>query len=383
MRIGIDVRPVQKKSSRRRGIGRYTRQLVESVLNANKAGHEFVLYAQREDPPAFEGPHLLQPIYQLSRPGRLAWLPDLILLPRAIRKTDVRVFHATDMMAIPKTRDCAVFLTLHDLIPFIYWEQTKRSVPYDFAFALRYGLSRVSSVDRILTDSIHSKNDICERLNFPEERVSVIYPGYHATFGPRDPAASAGRLAEKYGLNGPFLFYVGGSDFRKNLGFLVEGFGQIHRLGYTGQLVLAGETFEWDIEEVREIRRRVAAAGMQDHVVFPGFVPDSDLPDFYTCCDLFVFPSLYEGFGFPVLEAFACRAPVIASRTSSIPEVGGDACEYFEATDTSDFIRAFERVSNDADKRRTMIQKGVERACLFSWKRAAEQLIALYESYSR
>ncbi len=382
MRIGIDVRPVQKKSSRRRGIGRYTKQLVESLLDANKSGHEFVLYAQGEDLPSFAGSHQLELVYQLSRPGRLAWVPDLILLPRAIRQTGVRVFHAMDLMAIPKTGRCAVFLTLHDLIPFIYWEQTKQSVPYDYALALRYWLSRVSSVDRILTDSIHSKKDICERLDVPEEKVSVIYPGYHAAFGPREPAASACRLAERYRVNGPFLFYVGGSDFRKNLGFLVEAFGQLRRLGYPGLLVMAGETFEWDIAEVREIKRRVAAAGLDDHVVYPGFVPDSDLPDFYASCDLFVLPSLYEGFGFPVLEAFACRAPVIASRSSSIPEVGGDACEYFDATDTADFIRVFERVSNDAGKRRTMIEKGLERARLFSWKQAAAQLIALYESYS-
>lgn len=382
MRIGIDVRPVQKRSSRRRGIGRYTRQLVESVLHANKAGHEFVLYAQAADPPSFEGPHHLQTIYQLARPGRLAWVPDLAVLPRAIRRSGVQVFHATDLMAIPKARSCAVLLTLHDLIPFIYWEQTRHTVPYDYALALRFGLSRVRSADRILTDSDHSKQDICERLGLREEKVSVVYPGYHAAFGPREPVAAARRLSDRYGLNGPFLFYVGGSDFRKNLGFLVESFGHIRKLGYAGQLVMAGETFGWDIGEVREIKRRADAAGIRDHVVYPGFVPDSDLPDFYSCCDLFVFPSLYEGFGFPVLEAFACRAPVIASRSSSIPEVGGDAVEYFDASERADFVRAFEQVFNDADKRRTMIEKGVARARLFSWERAAEQLLTLYESYA-
>ncbi len=382
MHIGIDVRPVQKRSSRRRGIGRYTRQLVESVLKANGSRHQFVLYAQKAEVPTFEGAHELATLFQLSRPGRLAWVPDLVLLRRAIRKSRLDVFHAMDLMAIPKARETAVFLTLHDLIPFIYWEQTRQSVPIDYALALRYALRRVASVDHVITDSVHSKKDICERLQFPEHLVSVVYPGYHAEFGPRDQEAAATRLARSYGLNSPFLFYVGGSDFRKNLAVLIEAFSQIRRLGYGGQLVFAGETFTWDIPEVREIRRRVAEAGLEDRVLYPGFVPDADLPDFYACCDLFVFPSLYEGFGFPVLEALACQAPVIASRSSSIPEVGGDAVEYFEPTEPTDLVRAFQLVFNDADKKRAMVEKGLQRARLFGWDRAGEQLLGLYESHN-
>ena len=173
---------------------------------------------------------------------------------------------------------------------------------------------------------------------------------------------------------------MGGSDFRKNLEFLIKGFAQIRDQGYKGSLVLAGETFRMKIPEIQSLSCKIRQFDLEKWVLRPGYVEDDDLPAFYSGSDLFVFPSLYEGFGLPVLEALACGAPVLASERSSIPEVGGEVVEYFDPERLADLVaRVFELLENPV-RLGQMREAGPGRAAQFSWEENARAMASIYES---
>ena len=386
MRIGFDFRPATKKNSRRRGIGKYTRQLLYSLLEVNDR-HHYVLYTHGDPGVELSGNYEKKALFHLPKPSRLNWVFDLLLLPHYIRRDRIGIFHAMEITSVPVFRGTSprakIWVTVHDLIPFIFWEETVRRVPRDYAYALKRSLKRVRAADLILTDSLHSKKDICQRLEIPEGKVQVVYLGCDEKFQPVDQERAKVRIQRAFGISDPFLFYVGGSDHRKNLNRLMGAFSQIRHKGYPGKLVLAGETFLWDIEEVRVLRERIEQLRLESVVLFTGYIPDQDLPNFYAACDLFVFPSLYEGFGLPVLEAMKCGAAVLASRASSIPEVAGEAAVYFNPEEEESMVSSFLELYGNKGKVEKLRQEGFQRAAGFSWRHAAQKIHRLYEMQCR
>jgi len=179
-------------------------------------------------------------------------------------------------------------------------------------------------------------------------------------------------------VDNPFLFYVGGTDYRKNIPLLLKAFKRIMDGGYKGDLVLGGETFKMDIPEVRSIRVLSRKLGIADRLILPGYIPDPELMCFYSACDFFVFPSMYEGFGLPVLEALKCGAPVITSRSSSIPEVAGDCAAYFDPDGEDELVQVFWESRANEKKTLERREKGFRQAERFSWQQAAQQVVDLY-----
>ena len=381
MRIGFDLRPSSRVNSRRRGIGKYTFHLATELLSA-PSQHEFVLYHVKGQHPTFDSGQQKRQVGlpELTRAHRLNWLVDHLFLGRRLARDGLDLFHATDVTSIPSSRTCEVWAHVHDLIPFMFWAETKQSLPWDYIGALKWALRRMTHSDLIITDSDHSKRDICGKLDRPEESVRVIYPSCHPSFGPRDREESRAILAQQFAIHDPFLFYVGGSDFRKNLPRLLTAFRRIVDLGYSGKLVLAGESFLWNIEEVRLLKQQIEKERTQRFVLFPGYVPDRLLPNFYSACDLFIFPSLYEGFGLPVLEAIRCEAKVLASWSSSIPEVAGEAAEYFDPEDENSIVDAFERVFDNPSRGEELTRMCRHQSDRFSWKNVVGQILDLYDS---
>ena len=383
MRIGFDLRPAMKKNSRRRGIGRYTHQLIHNLLLLSRH-HRYVIYTLGGRSLQLTGNYEEKGLFYLSKPSRLQWLLDRVLLPRRIRRDRIEIFHATEITSIPRlerrSASARVWVHVHDLIPFIFWKETLQTVPRDYAYALQRAVERIRTSDLIITVSQYSKKDICQFVQVPESQVQVIYQGCSESLTPLEAEQAKAQLRTKYDLADPFLFYVGGSDSRKNLEWLVRAFAQIQREGYPGRLVLAGETFQWDFQEVRKLRGQIEKLGLESEILFPGYVPDGELSLFYAACDLFVFPSLYEGFGLPVLEAMKCGAPVLASRVSSIPEVGGEAVLYFDPKREETLVSAFFQLYGDEGKLEQLREKGLKRAARFSWRKAAEQMQQLYEN---
>lgn len=379
MRVGFDLRPSYRKNSRRRGVGKYTFWLAEELLK-DATGPEFLLYkgkGQEATLPGAGNSHQIE-LPELRLAPRLNWLLDRVFLERRLAQDGLALFHATDITSIPRVRRCQVWAHVHDLIPFLFWKDTRRWLPWDYVQALRLARGRMRRADLIITDSEHSKKDICEQVGRREDDVKVIYPSCGPDFGPRDKVESRKILKRQYSIDQPFLFYVGGSDSRKNLPRLLTSFRMILDQGYPGKLVLAGESFLWDIEEVRVLRQQIERQRMAADVVFPGYVPDALLPNFYSACDLFVFPSLYEGFGLPVLEAIRCETKVLASRSSSIPEVAGKAAAYFDPRDEESLVQAFKRLYEAPHE---PLQRECRRQSQrFSWKKAVQEILELYVS---
>ncbi len=378
MRVGFDLRPSIKVNSRRRGVGRFTSELIRHLLEADDQNQYVVYDCAGEGAPDLASQVQRRRIPLIRRPSRANWLLDRWTLPGAIRRDRLDVFHATDQTSIPVGSRTRVWAYIHDLIPFLFWEETRRKIPPDFIWALRISLQRASRSDLIVTVSETSKRDICEHLDVDPSRVAVVYQGCDSLFRPVDPEEGARVVAREYGLSAPFLLYVGGSDFRKNVVTLVEAFSAIRKLGYSGRLVLVGETFGWDIPEVRKIREVTRRCGIEDRVDFLGYVPDRDLAILYGLCDFFIFPSLYEGFGIPILEALQCGAVTIAARAGALPEVAGSAARYFDPQESESLVQAFESLYGDEAARKSLRKAGFERVKRFSWPSAARDLMRYY-----
>jgi glycosyltransferase involved in cell wall biosynthesis len=382
MRIGYDFRPTLKRNSRRRGIGKYTDQLIRHLLAAGSE-HQFLLYGMRGH--QGEVPDLCRTVNlpYLPKPSRMNWIPDLVTLPARLRWDGIDIFHATEITAIPRSGKARVWAHVHDMIPFLFWEQTVPGIARDYVWALQRARKRMAQADLIITDSLRSRSDICELLGLPEEKVQVVSLGCAEALAPKDRDESLDRLKRNYEILGPFVFYVGGTDFRKNLPRLVSAFARIRRAGYPGRLVMGGETFGWDIPEVRLVKKEVARLGLEGSVLYPGYIADGDLADFYSACDAFLFPSLYEGFGLPVLEAMKCGAPLLVGNTSSLPEVAGEAAVYVDPEDEESIASGFLSLSQDPCLREKLRKEGFHRASLFTWEAAAQQILSLYESHGR
>jgi len=378
MRLGIDYRPAQKRNSRRRGLGRYTVELTRALLSAGGEDRETTLFSLPGEPLPAEGNFKTREVPYLKKPSRLNWLRDRIFLPGQVSAEGLDVFQATEINAIPAGAGCRVSAVVHDLIPYIFWEETRKTVPFDFLWALKSARKQIPGADVIIADSEHTRKDICRMLEVDEGKVEVVYLGKSDSLElvPRKQAReeldAGGHISE------PFLFYVGGSDYRKNMHGLLRFFARIRKRGYEGKLVLGGETFLWDIPEIKDIRQRAERLGLENHLIFPGYLPDRLLARYYAAADFFVFPSLYEGFGLPVLEAMQCGAPLLLSHASSIPEVAGENAFYFDPASPESMEHAFDRAMDSPDKVRAHVKKGLERAEEFTWEAAAGRLMDIY-----
>lgn len=381
MRTGIDYRPAQKKNSRRRGLGRYTAELVKAILAGTGSENEILLYCLKGETPDAGGECEVRELSYIRKPSRLNWIKDMVSLPRRISSDNLDIFQATEINAIPGKADCFVSAVVHDLIPFLFWEETRKSVPLDFLWALKSARKQIMLADLVIADSEHTRQDICRLLEVEKSKVEVVYLGKSEALElvPADQARH--ELAEAGLVTDPFLFYVGGSDYRKNLGRLICFFSLIRSRGYEGKLVLGGETFLWDIPEINRLKSQIERKGLEKHVVFPGYIPDPVLSRYYAACDFFVFPSLYEGFGLPVLEAMQCGAPLLLSRSSSIPEVAGEVAFYFDPESLESMEDAFNLALGDPNLMTENVNKGIQRAKEFTWEHAAKRIFSLYDHH--
>jgi glycosyltransferase involved in cell wall biosynthesis len=264
-------------------------------------------------------------------------------------------------------------LTIHDLIFLLFPEY---HLPLNKWFLNSFVPLFIRRADAIIAVSKCTKGDLIRYYSVPSEKIKVIYEGVDARFQPVTEPDALARVRAIYGLPERFILYVGTIEPRKNLSTLLEAYKLLREEGLEHRLVIVGRKgwlYKGFFQRLREL-------GLEGEVIFPGFVPDGDLPALYSAADLFVFPSLYEGFGLPVLEAMACGTPVIASNSSSLPEVIEDAGIMVDPLDVGALLRAIELILRDERMRREMRARGLEQAAKFSWERAARETLEVYRS---
>jgi len=261
-------------------------------------------------------------------------------------------------------------VTIHDAIAFRY------SDGYPWLNNLlhrRYVPMTLGQVDGVITVSDHAQHELKQFLRLPDRSAYVVRNGVSDRFRPVPPEL-ADAVSTRYGLKRPFILCVGAQQARKNLPRLVDAFARLHAHLPDSGLVIAGPTL-WRYEGLRE---QIAALGLADAVQILGYVPDKDLPALYSAAELFVFPSLYEGFGLPILEAMACGTPVVCSNATSLPEVAGNAALLVDPHDVDGVAEAMRRGMCDSELRATMLRKGLAQTRAFSWEQAAHETIAVY-----
>jgi len=345
------------------GLGRYARGLIHALADLDGT-HEFEVLMPCMPVQFPARPHLRYRQVSLPMFKRRVWEQ---VAPLVSGRYDILHFLYDSCILWKRGKFIS---TIHDMKPVLF--PLGQAAPSRLERALIK--DRRAWIDHVVTDSESSRADIMKHLDIPSPRISVVYPGVDLErfrqAGPNQERADGPRQRKR-----PYVLCVAGADPTKNVESLIEAFSRLPReVREAHELVLAG-----DFRRRQDIRDRASQEGIASHTVFAGVVSDEALVDLYQHATVFVFPSRYEGFGLPVLEAMACGCPVISSNASSLPEVTGDAALLRHPDDVEGLARDIEKVLTDpklADRLRRM---GLARAALFSWKRTAAGMVSVYE----
>ncbi len=357
----------------RAGLGRYAENLARYLLADGERGDYALFYNRDRSIHPLDG---LQDVpARTVRAGYKPWRMA-VLLGQWLRLGFNRLlpgatlFHATEHLLMP-LRGVPTVLTVHDLIFRRFSQYHKRLNYWYLNLAMPLYARRA---DAIVAVSECSRRDLIAAYGVPPEKVTVVYEAAASHFG-LPPADEVARVRARYGLPARFLLTVGTIEPRKNLSRMLAAFEVLVRQGSVDAWLVGGRP-GWLYDD---FFARLEASPCREKVILPGFVPDDDLPALNAAATVAVVPSLYEGFGLPVLEAMACGAPVVCSSTSCLPEFGGDAARYFDPADVEAMVAVLTEVLSDAALRGEMRRRGFEQAARFSWSRVARETRAVYE----
>lgn len=372
MHICLDVSPTAQKHA---GLGRYAGEIARA-LSEHKRHLDLSLFYNGGG--GAELPDYLRHLpYRTVNVGNKPWRMGVLLSQMIHWPMDkvfgaVDIFHATNHL-LAHFRHARTVYTLHDLI---FLRYPAYHLPYN-RWYLTFTMPRyLRAADVIITPSECSRQDAIKYYGLPEEKIKVIYEAPAPTFTPLTDPASLSRVRQKYSLPQKFILNVGTIEPRKNLSALLEAFHPLLVDWPDLKLVLVGKR-GWLYESFFQ---RLQTLGLQDCVIFPGYVDEADLPAFYQLAEVFVFPSLYEGFGLPPLEAMAGGAPVVSSNRSSLPEVVGEAGLLVDPTDPAALNLAVRQVLGDSQLQANLRARGLAQARKFSWQKAVDELEEVYQS---
>jgi glycosyltransferase involved in cell wall biosynthesis len=360
--LGFDATPLE--SALPTGVGQYAARLLSGLAD-ERYGWRPVLLAQH--PPSQRMPRLELAPRVIPIPWRYLWIQ--LALPLALRRLRPDLCHFTNSIA-PLSVPCPYVLTIHDASLHICPEThpaRRRWITRPFL-----GLSARRAA-AVITVSQSARVDIIRTLGLPERKVHVVYEAAGSEFFPVTDGVKLESVRARYGLDHPFVLYVGAVEPRKNLPRLFEAFRRICREGFGEHLIVAGP-LGWKYHGIlRGVRR-------SDPIRFLGFVAQHDLPALYSLARVFVFPSLYEGFGLPILEAMACGVPVVTTQVSSMPEVAGGAAILTNPLDSDSIADGILRILRDSSLHTELRQAGLARARQLSWELAARETARIYDA---
>ncbi len=354
MKIAIDVQTTLGQPT---GFGFYVSNLVKALKNVDSKD-EFVLIKPKTEK-------------DFSTPGRFIW--DQFVFPRLAKQSKVDLVHQPCFSAPFLFRGPAV-VTIHDIISLLF--------PENIPFASRMFYSKwmpfsYRKAKRIITISHSTKADITRVLKIPSEKISVVQLAVDAKFSREAGSEEVKGVMKKFSIPGDYILHIGTLEPRKNLNFLLDVFAKAleNTKNKNLNLVITGKK-GWYYEDLFE---KVNDLKLNDKVFFTGYIDESDKPALYKGARIFAFPSLYEGFGLPPLEAMASGVPVISSNTSSMPEVIGEAGILLSPKDKTKWVNAITLVNSDETVRKSMKERNKEQVKKFSWERTARETIAIYK----
>lgn len=373
MKIGFSAFVMQGGRS---GVAAYIRELLRTMQSLDP-GHDVDILMPRREAHLIPltNPRFHSSLFSngVAHPvANIAW--HNTILPFIAKQRSYDLLHVPSYRRIPLVKRCPIVATVHDVATL------SMDAKYDAArmfYNRRIVPAQIRNADHIITVSHYSKKDIVERVGVDPDRITVLYSGInHALFHPHDRDAARAALQQKMGIGRPFIIYVSRLEHpAKNHVRLIEAFERFKAESDSPhQLILPGA--DWNGAEA--IRQRAAASPVHNDILFPGFVDLKDLPLLYSACDLMAFPSLFEGFGFPIVEALACGAPVICSDTSSMTEIAGDVVPKFNPLETDDLFRCLQSVlcGGWSEQQRT---RGLDYIRQFDWQRTAQRTVEIYE----
>lgn len=378
MRIGYLTYALDRSPA---GIGRYASELLQAI-KVLPGGPEIVLLTtEKEDRyglwKQFEhyslaGCHLLPTLLTLGN-AEISWVSkrhklDLIHDPNGIAPF------------LGPSLGVRRVVTIHDAFAYVYPEKHNKLDNWRYRWMLPLATRKA---DMVLTDSQNSLNDIQRYLKVPSNKIRAIPCAVDPRFKPIPESLERQLILTKYGIKRPYLLYVGGINARKNIARLFEAYDKVRETFSDVTLVIGGKR-QWQTGEIDATFKRL---GLEEHVIFTGYVDDADLPGLYSAAEAFVFPSLYEGFGLPPLEAMACGTPVVTSNVSSLPEVVGEAAIKIDPYNIEALASAIIQVLSNSELKAELRQLGLERSAKFTWERTAIETMQVYEqilgSYSQ
>ena len=365
MRIAINCRSFMNRQYT--GIGRYASGLVRSLVEIDRQ-NQYLLYAPKR---FFNSKRVIPKVSAKN------FNVKVDRFKRGVHRTVgiVDIYHSP-CPDIFDVQGAKIIVTVHDLVykayPAGHTDQTIRLTEEQMQFFL-------PKVSKVICCSQNTAWDLKKYFNVDDDRICVIYPGVDENvFCPLLPRESsrADQVIRDQGIDGPFVLFVGTLEPRKNLKNLVEAFSLLKKRGkYSGRLVVCGMA-GWKSEGFEE---HITRLGMREHVVLTGFITDEELRYFYHKADAFAFVSHYEGFGYPIVEAFCCGAAVVTSNVSSCPEVAGDAALKVNPRDPQEIAAALQRIIEDPALKKALKEKGLARAKEFNYLKTARKTLEVYE----
>lgn len=366
MRIGLSAYLLHSGSSyRAAGVSTYVAELLAHLPSA-APDLSLTAFVAPAAPPTPGIRQIVSPVPTQRALVRIPWEQVALPVEAAVRALDV--LHGT-VNVVPFVTAAPSVVTVHDLSFLRLPERFPRAKVLYLTLAVRASVGRAR---RVIAVSENTRRDLIELLDVPEEKVDVVYSGVNTRFQPLDPDCVR-TLHQAYG-NRPFILYVGTLEPRKNLDVLIRAYARAREDGIPHRLVLAGGG-GWMYDSLFTL---VRALGVEEDVHFAGYVAPADLPRWYNAADLFAYPSAYEGFGLPVLEAMACGTPIITTGGGALQEVAGKVGVTVEPGSVLSLQSAMTQVLEDATLRNKMRQAGLERARLFRWDRTAARTAEIY-----
>lgn len=369
MKIGIDGRAA--KWYRGTGIGTYTHQLINNLNNVD-FNNDYLIFTP--DNPKLSNLNSNFKIEKIDTVVKEHFWEE-VRVPNILSSNSMELYHVPQNgVGLSDNINCKKAITLHDIIPL----RMPETVSDRYLRIFNDDMPKIlDNCDGIITVSEFSKQDICKEFNYPKEKIYVTHLAAEEIYKPMSKCQCKKNIEKKYGIASDFILYVGGFSPRKNIIGLIEAFSLLPPpYRKSTKLVITGKKgFSYDV-----YLNRARELNIENDVIFTGFIPLEDLPYFYNACEMLVYPSFYEGFGLPPIEAMACGTPVITSTETSLPEVCYDSALLINPHNPDDLCYAMQRVLSDSLLVLAMVKKALTRSRLFSWENTALNTIKAYES---